>query len=129
MHRCAADKFVVMQYLVQLRLYDVCYCVSLKLKLLVRDSKLQVKQAKAEVLKLRLAKRDCVGFIGPASSGPATEVSDLLSLGPIDRAVISYSVTSPILSESRFSNFLRTPPTDDVQAKLMAKLMKGPLFG
>ena len=97
----------------------------MKLKLLVGDSKLQVKQAKAEIL--RLAKRDCVGFIGPASSGPATEVSDLLSLGPIDRAVISYSATSPTLSDSRFSNFLRTAPTDDVQANLVAKLMKGML--
>ena len=99
--------------------------MSVKLKLLVRDSKLQVKQAKAEVL--RLAKRDCVGFIGPASFGPATEVSNLLALGPIDRAVISYSATSSTLSGSRFSNFLRTPPTDDLQANLMAKLMKGML--
>ena len=96
--------------------------MSVKLKLLVGDSKLQVKQAKAEVL--RLAQRGCVGFIGPASSGPATEVSDLLSLGPIDRAVISYSATSPTLSDSRFSNFLRTAPSDDIQANLMAKLMK-----
>ena len=108
----------------------------MKLKLLVRDSKMQVKQAKAEAL--RLAKRDrvgpggfqmspVVGFIGPASSGSAREVSDLLSLEPIDRAVISYSATSPTLSNSRFPNFLRTPPTDDVQANLMAKLMRGML--
>ena len=99
--------------------------MSVKLKILVGDSKLQAKQAKAEVL--RLAKRDCVGFIGPASSGSATEVSDLLSLGPIDRAVISYSATSSTLSDSRFSNFLRTPPTDDLQANMMARLMKGML--
>ena len=99
--------------------------ITVQLKLLVGDSKLKVKQAKAEVL--RLAKRDCVGFIGPASSGPAAEVSDLLSVGSIDRAVISYSATSSTLSDSRFSNFLRTSPTDDLQANMMAKLMKGML--
>ena len=106
--------------------YDDCYCVSVKLKLLVGDTKLQVRQAQAEVL--RLAKLDCVGFIGPASSALAPEVSALLSLKPRpDRATISYSVTSSELSESRFSNFLRTIPTNDVQTKLMAKLMRGML--
>ena len=99
--------------------------LSVKLELLVGDTKLQVRQAQAEVL--RLAERDCVGFIGPASSGTAKGVADWLSLPPINRAVISYSATSTQLSEPRFSNFLRTVPTNDVQAKMMAKLMRGML--
>ena len=95
--------------------------MSVQLRLLVRDSKVQPSHAVGEAFDL--AKHDCVGFIGPASSGSTELVSRFLALEAIDRAVISYSATSAELSESRFSNFLRTPPTDDYQAKLMAKLI------
>ena len=96
----------------------------MKLKLLVRDSKRQAKQAMGEAFKL--IEQGCVALIGPASSGPTTEISTLMSkIPPIDRTIIGYSATSPKLSESSFSNFLRTPPADDVQAALMAILMKG----
>ena len=98
-------------------------CCSMKLKLLVRDSKLQEKQALTEAF--QLTQHGCVAFIGPASSGPTAVVSDFLSISPLDRALVGYSATSPQLSD--FANFLRTPPSDDVQATLMATLMKGML--
>ena len=96
----------------------------MKLKLLVRDSKRQEKQAMVEAV--QLIQHGCVGLIGPASSGPTIEVSSLMSkIPPIDRTIIGYSATSPTLSQPLFSNFLRTPPADDVKAMLMATLMKG----
>ena len=99
----------------------------MQLKLLVRDSQRHAKRAMAEAS--RLVKRGCVGFIGPAQSGPATEVAALLAIPAMDRATIGYSSTSPELSADRFSNFLRTPPSDAVQARMMATLMKGLLVG
>ena len=69
----------------------------------------------------KLIEQGCVSLIGPASSGPTTEISTLMSkIPPIDRTIIGYSATSPKLSEPSFSNFLRTPPADDVQAELDA---------
>ena len=115
--------FFFVQILLQLWPHDDSCSVSVQLKLLVRDTKVRASSAVAEAFKL--AKHDCIGFIGPGSSGPSKSVSSFLALEPIDRAVISYSATSAELSDSSFSNFLRTPPTDDVQAKLMAKLMMG----
>ena len=95
----------------------------MKLKLLVGDSKRQAKQTLAEVL--RLAKHNCVGFIGAASSGPTIDASNLLSAPALDRAIISYSATSSQLSKASFANFVRTPPSDVFQSKMMATLMKG----
>ena len=95
----------------------------LKLRLLVRDSKLQAKQALAEAF--QLTQHDCVAFIGPASSAPTVRVAEFLSIPPIDRALIGYSATSPQLSDPGFHNFLRTPPSDNIKAKIMATLMAG----
>ena len=108
-------------------LLNNCCRVSVKLKLLVRDTKLEAQTAANEAS--NLAKRGCVGFIGPWASGPTIRVSNLLSIPSIDRALIGFSATSPQLSEDEFSNFLRTKESDAVSSKLMAKLMKGPLFG
>ena len=110
-----------------LTLLNNCCRVSVKLKLLVRDTKLEGQTAANEAS--NLAKRGCVGFIGPWASGPTIRVSNLLSIPSIDRALIGFSATSPQLSEDEFSNFLRTKESDAVSSKLMAKLMEGPLFG
>lgn len=72
-----------------------------------------------------LSQSHCVGFIGPYTSGSTMDVSKLLSIPSIDRALMGYSATSSQLSDSSFSNFLRTIPSDDVLAKLMANLMAG----
>ena len=108
-------------------LLNNCCRVSVKLKLLVRDTKYEGQTAANEAS--NLAKRGCVGFIGPWASGPTIRVSNLLSIPSIDRALIGYSASSPQLSEHEFSNFLRTKQSDAVFSKLMAKLMKGPSFG
>ena len=98
-----------------------------KVEMLVRDTQGQAKHAMAEAF--NLIQRGCVALLGPGFSSAATEVSTLLDKMPsINRAVISATATSPTLSEPRFSNFLRTIPSDDTQAKLMAKLMKGLLI-
>ena len=95
----------------------------MKLQLLVKDSKRQVLQAVKHVHTLSSYDPPCVAYIGPAASSPAKVVSTIASAPSIDRAVISYSATSTELSESDFGNFLRTPPADDVPAKMMASLM------
>ena len=77
----------------------------------------------------RLVQRGSVALIGPAASGPTMEVSKSFTISSTDRALIGYAATSSELSERSFLNFLRTPPSDDVPAKLMATLMKGPLVG
>ena len=97
-----------------------------KIGLLVRDTKLQPKVAMSEVY--RQVQRGSVALIGPVSSGPTMEVSRWLSIPSIDRALIGYSATSPKLSDADFSNFLRTPLSDDLPAEVMAKLIKGQLF-
>ena len=95
--------------------------------MLIGDTKRQETLALSEAY--RHFQKRSVGFIGAASSSPTVAVSKWLSIPSIDRAMISYSATSPELSEPRFSNFLRTPPSDDVPAQLMAQqLMKGPEY-
>lgn len=94
----------------------------MQIKLLVRDTKRQQKTGIAEVLKIY---KHCVGFISAESSGPTIEISKILSVPTIDRAIISCTATSPALSADEFSNFGRTCASDAVQAKLMAKMMKG----
>ena len=96
----------------------------MKLKLLIRDSKREEQVAMGEAFKL--VQDGCVALIGPGSSGPTKAVSSLMSkIPPINRAIVGYSATSPELSGDSYSNFLRTPPADDVQAQLMAVLMGG----
>ena len=99
----------------------------MKIELLIGDSKRQKNIAVPEAH--RHFQRGSVAMIGPASSGPTMEVSRWLIMPSIDRALIGYSATSPKLSEPAFSNFLRTSSSDDMPAKLMAKLMKGTLVG
>ena len=101
--------------------------MSVKLKLLVGDTKLEAQRAANEAS--NLAKRGCVGFIGPWTSGSSMKVSNLLSMPSIDRAIISSSAVSPQLSTDEFSNFLRTKESDVVASKLLANLMKGQRFG
>ena len=103
----------------------------MQLKLLVRDSKLQSKPAMEAVMQLTqdLLPKRCVGFITAEASGPTIEMyKKSLSTKAIDRAMISCSATSPQLSEPSFSNFLRTPPSDNVGAEMMTTLMNGVLM-
>ena len=99
----------------------------MQLEMLPRDTKLQVTPAveNASIL----AKRGCLGFIGAWASSPTIEVSKLLALQSIDRAIIGPSAASPQLSEAAFSNFLRAGVSEDVVARLMTRLMKGWLTG
>ena len=106
--------------------YHVC-CLFPKVKLLVGDSKLQKYIAVPEAH--RLVQYGSVALIGPAASGPTMEVSKWLSISSNDRALIGYSATSSKLSDNEFSHFLRTCPSDNAPAKLMAKLMKGTMLG
>ena len=97
--------------------------MSVKLELLVRDTKIQTEYALEETY--NLVKRNCVGFIGAWDSGTTVEVSKLLSIPSIDRAIIAYSATSSRLSESDFSNVLRTKESDQVPVQVAAELMTG----
>ena len=95
----------------------------MKIELLIGDSKGNAQSAMAEAY--RHVQHGSIGIIGPGTSGPTMEVSRWLSIPSIDRAVIGYSATSSELSESAFSNFVRTVPTDDAAANAMAKFMTG----
>ena len=96
----------------------------MKIELLIVDTNAHEKNVMGAAYN-HLQQRGSVAFIGPASSARTIPVAQWLSLPSIDRAIIGYSATSPELSKSEFWNFLRTPPTDDAPAKLMAKLMRG----
>ena len=100
-----------------------CQLVSVKLKLLVSDTKIQTKYALEEAY--NLAKHNCVGYIGPWNSDTTIEVSNWLSIQSINRAIITYSASSPRLSEPDFSNVLRTIESDEFPTQLMAELMRG----
>ena len=60
---------------------------------------------------------------------PAFELADVVAADRLEVRVPTSGegagTTSADLSGPSFSNFLRTAPSDDVQAKLMAILMKG----
>ena len=101
----------------------------MKLELVIGDSKRQERDAMAEAY--RLHKYGSVALIGPASSGPTQAVSRWLSLPAVEphRLLMGYSATSAQLAKPEFSNFLRTPPGDNLQAESMAKLMTGLLVG
>ena len=100
----------------------------MKLELVIGDSKRQERSALTEAYRHHSRS---VALIGPASSGPSQAVSRWLSLPAVKphRALLGYSATSPELRASEFSNFLRTPPADDIQAESMVTLMKGLLVG
>ena len=99
----------------------------MQLKLLVRDSKLQIDPAIEAVgqLTLDLRRERCVGFITAGASGPTKEMYSVLQEKNVNRAMISCAATSTQLSKPSFSNLLKTPPSDDVPAMMMATLMKG----
>ena len=99
--------------------------MSVKLKLLVGDTKRQKIKGMSEAI--RLGQRGSIALVGPLTSGVAAEVSGLLANTPsIDRTVISYTAASRQLSGPSFSkNFLRTQPTSDTRAKMAAQLIKG----
>ena len=75
-----------------------------------------------------LDKHDCVGYVGFWTSSPTIEVSKFLAKPSIDRALISPAAASPELSKPQFWNFLRTGVSEEVVARLMAKMMAGPLI-
>ena len=102
-----------------------CVCVFVKLELVIGDSKRQERNAMAKAY--RHHDRGSVALIGPASSGPTQAVARWLSMPEVKphRLLIGYSATSAELRKKEFSNFLRTPPADDIQAESMATLMKG----
>ena len=106
-----------------------CFCVFVKLELVIGDSKRQERDAMAEAYRLHTV--GSVALIGPASSGPTQAVSRWLSLPAVKpkRLLMGYSATSAELAKPEYSNFLRTPPGDDIQAKSMTILMKGLLVG
>ena len=107
-------------------IWTIRYCfVSVQLKLLVRDSKLQIDPAIEAVGQLLLGPERCVGFITAEASGPTKAMCPILKEKNVDRAMISCYATSTQLSKPSFSNLLRTPPSDDVPAMMMATLMKG----
>ena len=95
----------------------------LQLELLIGDIKGQEKNAKEDMF--RYVERGSVALIGPETSSQTIAVSRLLSLPSVDRALIGHSATSTKLSDSEFSKFVRTIPSDDIAAQGMAKLMKG----
>ena len=99
--------------------------MSVKLKLLVGDTKRQKVQGMVEAVRLGLL--SSVALVGPLTSGVATEVSKWLSsdIPGIDRTIISYTASSAQLSEPSFPNFLRTRPTSDTRTKMVVQLIKG----
>ena len=100
-----------------------CGCECTKIRLLIGDTNAKEKNVMGAAF--RHIQRGSVAFIGPEASKLTVLVSTWLSVPSIDRAIIGYAATSPQLSESEFSNFVRTPPSDNEHAKLMAKLMRG----
>ena len=99
--------------------------MSVKLKLLVGDTKREGIQGMTEAF--RLGQRGSIALVGPLTSGVAAEVSTFLSKIPsIDRTVISYTAASRQLSGPSFSkNFLRTQPTSDTRSNVAVQLIKG----
>ena len=98
--------------------------MSVKLKLLVGDTKRQKVQGMVEAVRLGLL--GSIALVGPLSSGVSAEVSKWLSSIPgTDRTIISYTATSRQLSEPSFPNFLRTRPTSDTRTKMVVQLIKG----
>ena len=95
----------------------------LKIRLFIGDTNAHGKSLMAAAF--QHIQRGSVAMLGPETSSNTVPVSRWLSVPSIDRAIIGYKATSPQLSESEFFNFVRTPPSDNISAKLMAKLMRG----
>ncbi|GMH62176.1 hypothetical protein TrRE_jg4582 [Triparma retinervis] len=62
--------------------------------------------------------------VGPASSGPSKASNLVLGAIPIPVPQMSYSATSPSLSEKeQFQTFFRTPPSDAFQGTTLAEVL------
>ena len=69
-------------------------------------------------------KSRAVACAGPASSGPTARAQTVLSVQEINMPQISYSATAPGLSDvGAFPKLLRTVPSDNVQAKIIADVI------
>ena len=104
-----------------------CVRIAIQLKLLVRGSTGNPRLAMQEVL--QLSPKSYVGVIIGDNSGAAIEVANLLAVPIIDRSVIGCTATSSWLSKPKYSNFVRTAPSDYVLANMMAKLIRSELVG
>ena len=63
-------------------------------------------------------------IVGPASSGPSKAANLVLGNYPIPVPQMSYSATSPSLSEKeQFKTFFRTPPSDAFQGVTLAEVL------
>ena len=115
--------FLVLIHCIFHRILVHRWCIFVKLELLIGDTKGQDKNVMAEAF--RHVQHGSVALLGAETSGQTITVSRWLSLSSIDLALVGHSATSSELSTSEFSNFLRTSPSDDIQAQTMLQLMKG----
>ena len=65
---------------------------------------------------------DVVGVIGSESSISTVHSANLLTAFQVPQ--LSYLATSPLLSSTKYGFFLRTVPSDEVQARLMSSLIQ-----
>ena len=102
-----------------------CLLRSVKLQLLVGDTKQESTQGIIEAI--RLGNRGSIALVGPLMGDTAFEVARVLTKTPsLDRTIMAYTPSDTRLSLPVFSkNFLRTQPTSDEQARRAAQLIKG----
>ena len=63
-------------------------------------------------------------IVGPASSGPSKAANLVLGAIPVPVPQMSYSATSPSLSEkAQYKTFFRTPPSDSFQGTTLAEVL------
>ena len=92
------------------------------IKFVVSDSRRDVGQAVVNAFKLW--ESNSIIHIGPASSGPSEQSQSVLKLRDVGIPQISYSATSPSLSDATTSPmFLRTPPSDAFQSQIMVRVV------
>ncbi|XP_020523715.1 glutamate receptor 2.7 isoform X2 [Amborella trichopoda] len=92
-----------------------------RLHLSTRDSGGDVVQAASAALDL-IKNVEVQAIIGPQTSAEAQFLSDLANKSQIP--VISFSATSPSLSSTHTPYFIRAIPSDSIQAKPIASLIK-----
>ncbi len=90
----------------------------------VRDSRRDSGEAVVNAFKLWDEFAAAV-HVGPASSGPTRDAQAVLKLKEVGVPQISYSATSATLSAAvTYPLFLRTPPSDAIQAEAMVSLVE-----
>eukprot|EP00937_MAST-01D_sp_MAST-1D-sp2_P005703 g5703.t1 len=94
-----------------------------QIEYVVRDSKRDSAEALFGALHvLQNGSMVCDAIVGPASSSPAVAVSYVA--GKMQTPVMSYSATSPKLSEAKlYEYFLRTPPSDAVSTEAWGDIL------